>query len=77
MIKTSYQRAAEIVNGRGKSQIRIEKVGAPLSLNCMICDDKELVIFLGRGKTSSQKAKVFYTNSKLMVAAFRILIDRF
>jgi sugar-specific transcriptional regulator TrmB len=76
-IKTSFQRAQELVNVRGKSQVRIEKISAPLSLNCMICDDKELVIFLNKGKAAQQKSKVFYTNSKLMVAAFRILIDRF
>lgn len=73
-IKTSYPRAHELV---GKSQIRIEKMAAPISLNCMICDDRELVIFLSKAKAGQQKAKVFYTNSKLMVAAFKIVIERF
>jgi sugar-specific transcriptional regulator TrmB len=77
-VKTSFERAQEIVNIRGKGQqIRVEKIASPLSLSCMICDDTEMVIFLGRGKVAQQKAKVFYTNSKLMVAAFRIVIDRF
>jgi sugar-specific transcriptional regulator TrmB len=72
-IKTSYERASEIVKGK----IQIEKMTAPLSLDCMICDDRELVIFLSKAKAGQQKAKVFYTNSKLMVAAFKIVIERF
>ncbi|MEO9296314.1 MAG: helix-turn-helix domain-containing protein [Nitrososphaera sp.] len=72
-IKTSYQRASEIVKGK----IHIEKMTAPLSLNCMICDDRELVIFLSKARAGQQKAKVFYTNSKLMAAAFKIVIERF
>jgi sugar-specific transcriptional regulator TrmB len=76
-IKTSFERASELVNAKGKGQISIERISAPLSLSCMICDEAEMVIFLGKGKVAQQKAKVFYTNSKLMVAAFRIVIDRF
>lgn len=73
-IKTSYERAHELV---GKGHMRIEKMAAPISLNCIICDDRELVIFLSKAKAGHQKAKVFYTNSKLMVAAFKIVIERF
>ena len=36
-----------------------------------------IALVCSTGALAQQKAKVFYTNSKLMVAAFRILIDRF
>ena len=52
-IKTSYSRAQELV---GRSQIHIEKMAVPISLNCMICDDRELVIFLSKAKAGQQKA---------------------
>ncbi|MEW5839846.1 helix-turn-helix domain-containing protein [Nitrososphaera sp.] len=86
-IKTSYPRAQELLE-EGPSATATKKKGmmikltiirdAPQSLNCLVCDDRELVLVLSKASsTKRQETKTFYTNNRLMVSAFRVVLDKF
>lgn len=79
-IKTSFPRAAELLDPakKKKPMIRLEIVNAPQSLNCVICDDREMIILLNKtSMTKRQETKTFYTNSKFMISAFKVVLDKF
>lgn len=78
-IKTSFPRASELLDSaKKKKAIRLDIVDAPQSLNCMICDDKEMIILLNKtSMTKRQETKTFYTNSRFMISAFKVVLDKF
>jgi hypothetical protein len=78
-IKTSFPRASELFDpAKKKKAIKLEIVDAPQSLNCMICDDREMIILLNKTSTTKrQETKTFYTNSKFMISAFKVVLDKF